>query len=81
MRNTIQKEKYLVITFDTTTQAYKMEKLRREDDLNGRLIPLPKVISAGCGASFATKNFNREFWINYMNEKKVIYSGFYEVEL
>ena len=81
MQNTIPKEKYLVITFNTTTQAYKMEKLRRADNLDGRLIPLPKAISAGCGASFATKNFDKAYWSDYMNKNDVEYSAFHEIEL
>ena len=81
MDNTIKPEKYLVITFDSTAFAYAMEKARREDNLEGRLIPLPKSISAGCGASFATKNFDRRFWQEYMAGKGISFSGFYDVEL
>lgn len=39
----------LVITFHTTTQAMAMEALCQKENLPGRLIPLPGVVSAGCG--------------------------------
>lgn len=81
MKNTIGKEKYLVIAFNTTTAAYLMEKLRREDNLEGRLIPLPKAISAGCGAAFATKNLDIDFWRRYMSEKKIEYELIKEMEI
>ena len=81
MDNPIKPEKYLVITFDATAFAYAMEKARRDDGLDGRLIPLPKAISAGCGAAFATKNFDRNFWEEYMAGKGISYSGFYDIEL
>lgn len=73
MINTIKKEQNLVIAFDTTTMAYLMERLRREDNLEGRLIPLPKSIDAGCGAAFATKKIDEKFWTSYMKEKSIEY--------
>ena len=78
MKNTIPEEKYLLITFDSTSYAYLMERLRREDNLEGRLIPLPKKISAGCGACFATKKYDVDFWKKYMQEKKIEYNKIYE---
>ena len=39
----------LVITFHTTAEALKTEKLAREQGLEGRLIPVPQVLSAGGG--------------------------------
>ena len=44
-----QKKKYAVITFRSTTEAMAMERLCMEHQVPGRLIPLPKEISAGCG--------------------------------
>ena len=68
----------LIITFNSTTYAYLMEKLRREDELPGRLMPLPKNISAGCGACFSSEKNDVEFWKNYMKDKGVEYDKIYE---
>lgn len=73
MKNNLPKEKYIVIAFDTTTMAYYMEKLKRDNNLDGRLIPLPKEIDAGCGAAFASKNLDIDYWIKFMEDNKVIY--------
>ena len=43
----------LVITFHTTAEALKTEKLAREQGLEGRLIPVPRSITAGCGMCWA----------------------------
>ena len=43
-----------VITFDSTSQAMKMEKISKQNKFEGRLIPLPPIISAGCGLAFCT---------------------------
>ena len=42
----------LVITFHTTSAAMAMESLCIEKGLPGRLIPVPREITAGCGMSF-----------------------------
>ncbi len=39
----------LVITFRSTTQAMAFERTCREKQLPGRLIPVPRSISASCG--------------------------------
>lgn len=74
MINNLKKEKHLVITFDTMTMAIYMDRICKEDKLDGRTIPVPKEIDKGCGSAFATKNIDEEFWINYMKEKNVKYN-------
>lgn len=49
-----QKEKKLIITFHTTADAMAMEKFCKEKEIPGRLIPVPRSISAGCGLSWCT---------------------------
>ena len=47
-----KKQPTLVITFATTTQAMAMEKFCHAQGLPGRLIPVPREITAGCGLSW-----------------------------
>lgn len=47
-----KKKDTLIITFSTTTEAIKMEKFCAEKGLPGRLIPVPREITAGCGLSW-----------------------------
>lgn len=42
----------LVVTFHTTADAMAMEKACKEQNVAGRLIPVPRTISAGCGLSW-----------------------------
>lgn len=42
----------LVVTFDTTAAAMEMEKFCAEQRLPGRLIPVPREITAGCGLAW-----------------------------
>ena len=47
-----KKELKLIVTFHTTTDAMAMEKACKEAGAPGRLIPVPREISAGCGLSW-----------------------------
>ena len=48
----LKKTEKLVITFHTTTEAMAMEKACKALSADGRLIPVPRVISAGCGLAW-----------------------------
>jgi hypothetical protein len=48
----LQKKPTLIITFATTTQAMAMEAFCHAKGLPGRLIPVPREITAGCGLSW-----------------------------
>lgn len=44
-----KKELRFIVTFHTTTSAMAMEKYCLANGIPGRLIPVPREISAGCG--------------------------------
>ncbi|MFR3996648.1 MAG: DUF3343 domain-containing protein [Oscillospiraceae bacterium] len=44
-----EKKRWLIITFHTTAAAIAMEKLCRAKGLPGRLIPVPRELTADCG--------------------------------
>ncbi len=47
-----KKEWKLIVTFHTTADAMAMEEICREQNAEGRLIPVPRSISAGCGLAW-----------------------------
>ncbi|MFV0362290.1 MAG: DUF3343 domain-containing protein [Suipraeoptans sp.] len=55
-----QKELRLIVTFHTTADAMAMEKVAKNEHLSGRLIPVPRVISSGCGLSWSSPLEERE---------------------
>ena len=61
-----QKKPTLIITFATTTQAMAMEKLCHDCSLPGRLIPVPREITAGCGLSWKAQPQDKELLLDAM---------------
>lgn len=48
----LKKKPTLIITFATTTQAMAVETFCADQGLPGRLIPVPREITAGCGLAW-----------------------------
>lgn len=55
-----KKELKLVVTFHTTADAMAMEKACKEKNVPGRIIPVPRAISAGCGLAWCADLADRE---------------------
>ena len=55
-----KKELKLVVTFHTTADAMAMEKACKEQQVPGRIIPVPRMISAGCGLAWCADLEDRE---------------------
>ena len=54
-----EKKLWLVITFHTTAAAIAMEKLCRAKGLPGRLIPVPRELTADCGMAWRRNGGSR----------------------
>lgn len=55
-----KKTETLIIFFGTTTEAMKMEHYCEKNGLPGRLIPIPREITAGCGMAWKAKPEEKE---------------------
>lgn len=55
-----EKKEKIVVTFSNTTDAMMMESICLENNVPGRMIPVPKVISAGCGLAWSSDPQNEE---------------------
>ena len=62
----LKKKPTLIITFATTTQAMAMEKFCTRQNLPGRLIPVPREITAGCGLSWKAQPEDKDTLLNAM---------------
>ena len=51
----IQKQKRVVFTFHSTTDAMAMEALCKAAGLGGRMIPVPGEITADCGLAWCAE--------------------------
>ena len=71
----IKKTEKLVITFYTTTDAMAMERLCKETGAQGRLIPVPRAISAGCGLAWCAELSSEEALLRLMQESSISCQG------
>lgn len=70
-----------VYTFHTTTEAMKMEQCARKQGIPGRLIPVPRQISVGCGMAWAAPAEAKIRTDEQIRLSDVEVEGFYELLL
>ena len=74
-----EKQLRLIVTFKTTTGAMAMEKACKSENVPGRLIPVPRQISAGCGLSWLCNKEDKEkiekSMSNFRCKKYILYNS------
>ncbi len=74
-----EKHLRLVISFRTTTDAMALESLCAAGGIGGRMIPLPREISADCGLSWCADLSQRTALEELMKRADIRPGGIYEV--
>lgn len=74
-----EKSLHLTVTFPTTTAAITMEKLCRQEGLPGRLIPVPRAISASCGMAWCAPPESRDALEEAVAARGLAVEGWYYV--
>ena len=69
------------MTFRTTTGAMAKERLCREQGVPGRLIPVPRSITAGCGMCWAAPREAREAVEDLVVKEHLDVDGIYAIIL
>ena len=72
--------KRCVVTFPSTTGAMAMEAACMDSGTPGRLIPIPRSITAGCGLCWAAPIADREAVEAVVRREKLEFDGVYEIE-
>ena len=76
-----EKKLWLVVTFHTTAAAIGMEKLCAARGLAGRLIPVPRALTADCGMAWRAETAMRAALEALAAADGLAVAGFYELEL
>ena len=76
-----EKQERFVVTFATTTGAMAMERACRAAGLPGRLIPVPRSITAGCGMRWSAPPDARQELEALVIREKLDVDGLYAVLL
>ena len=76
-----EKTEKCVVTFRTTTGAMAMERLCHAGGLPGRLIPVPRSITAGCGMCWAAPPSARDALEELVMERRLQVDGIYAILL
>ena len=75
------KQPRLIVTFHTTTAAMGMEAACAKAGLPGRLIPVPREITAGCGMAWSAPPETRADLEAFVQQEHITTDGWYELTL
>ena len=75
----LQKKLCLVVTFDATAAAMAAEKYCLERGVPGRLIPVPREITSGCGLAWKAEVEQEEAVTAALEAAGIAYSGVHRV--
>ncbi len=73
----MNKQKYLLITFYSLDQAMALDAIVNQDQ--GRLIPKPSIVDAGCGMCFSCYHQDKIAWQKYLKDHQIKYEKIVEV--
>ena len=71
----------LVISFANVTEALAVERYCQANGLPGRIIPIPREITAGCGLAWKAAPEDREVLSAALEREALKYSGIYTINL
>lgn len=74
-----QKHAYIIISFETTTQAMAFECIC-DNKVKGRLIPLPPIIHAGCGLAWKSPIEEKRNLLDLFQKQHIEFDEMHELE-
>lgn len=75
-----KKEPKLITTFHTTAEAMACEKLCKENEIEGRIIPVPRQLSSGCGLAWMCAPEREETFSAFLDAHQVEYDAMQVIE-
>lgn len=70
---------HLYISFHTSAEAMATEKKAKLNNINGKLVPLPRRISANCGMAYETDIASKDLIKRILEENDIEWDEFIEL--
>lgn len=70
---------HLYISFHTSAEAMATEKKAKLNNINGKLVPLPRRISASCGIAYETDIASKDLIKRILEENYIEWDEFIEL--
>ena len=77
----LKKKLSLILTFATTTQAMATESFCHQQGLPGRLIPVPREITAGCGLSWKALPEDKDLLLEALSQGGMVWQECHLIEV
>lgn len=68
-----------IISFNSTHQAIKCDKIFKKDEMDYTVLPTPREITQSCGISIKFQIEDMEKINNIINENQIEYKGIFKI--
>ena len=77
-----EKKKFDLVLFDSPHHAFAFDQKAKEASLGGRLIPVPRALSASCGMCYRSQVVSRDLLKAFMENYEIKFNKIvYDFEL
>lgn len=77
----LKKEKKIVVTFYTSSEAMALEKVCKKNSIKGELISAPREITSDCGISYAAEISEKVNIEKLLKDNKIDFDSIYEIDI
>ena len=70
---------YKVMLFDSTNQVMMAEAMLIESEVEMRLVPVPRELSASCGVCIRYKTDTEDKLLSIISDNEIRYKAIYEI--
>lgn len=69
----------IIISFNSVSDVLKFEKECKNNDIKGKIIPIPREISAGCGMAWSSELSMEEQLMEMIENKNIKIENIYKL--
>jgi len=73
------KKTNLYITFYTSAEAMATESVCKENEIEGKLVPVPRVLSAGCGIAWECEPMLKDKILELLKKEDIEWESYKEI--
>ena len=71
----------IVVTFATTADVFAFDKACKNNNIEGRIISVPRQLSAGCGMAWKSNLENKQALLDLIDKFDLIVEDVHEINL
>ena len=74
-------KEHIIVTFSTTADVFAFDKECKKNEIEGRIVSVPRQLSAGCGMAWKSNLENKQALLDLIDKFDLIVEDVHEINL